>query len=127
MMSQPACITLTLPIPPSGNRAARTAGGQHYTPATVTAYRLMVWARLCEAYPAGSRPPLQPPYALTVTLYVATLTRLDIDNAIKTVADALCQAAGLTDGLITELHGYKRQDRRRGKARCVVELREASP
>lgn len=124
-----SALVLTLPIPPSGNRAARTGRGRHYTSPAVEAYRKEVWAEICRCYLV--RPDLQPPFSLTVTLYLATLTRVDGDNAVKTISDAICLPLGLDDGLIVEYHAYKRQltkrEARKKLARCEVELRSLAP
>jgi len=78
--------------PPSCNRIWRTANGRTYKPAKVQAW---MHASALEAKEAGVRPAIGD-VAVAVTLHPkltkkgkASLSRIDLDNALKATIDAL--------------------------------------
>jgi hypothetical protein len=50
--------------------------------------------------------------SLTITFYFVTALRRDLDGGLKIAQDALCEAIGVNDNLVTEIHLSKRVDRR---------------
>src|SRR5262249_45567952 len=49
--------------------------------------------------------------ALTITFYFASVLRRDLDGGLKIAQDALCEAIGVNDNLVIEIHLSKRVDR----------------
>jgi hypothetical protein len=49
--------------------------------------------------------------ALTITFYFASALRRDLDGGLKIAQDALCEALGVNDNLVIEIHLSKRVDR----------------
>jgi hypothetical protein len=49
--------------------------------------------------------------SLTITFYFVTALRRDLDGGLKIAQDALCEAIGVNDNLVTEIHLSKRVDR----------------
>lgn len=92
-------ILLDLPLPPSGNRSARTGKGRHYTPAPIKAYR---WAVAAERDRSVKTIPGE--FYVEITLFPPREGRFDLDNRVKTLMDAL-QAAGFfaNDGDCTRM------------------------
>jgi hypothetical protein len=61
---------------------------------------------------AGALAGLQRHYlALTIHFYFASALRRDLDGGLKIAQDALCEALGINDNLVAEIHLYKRVDR----------------
>jgi hypothetical protein len=70
---------------------------------------------------AGALAGLQRHYlALTIHFYFASALRRDLDSGLKIAQDALCEALGINDNLVAEIHLYKRVDRR--QPRIELEL-----
>ena len=49
--------------------------------------------------------------ALTITFYFRSALRRDLDGGLKIAQDALCEALGVNDNLVIEIHLSKRVDR----------------
>ena len=49
--------------------------------------------------------------ALTIMFYFASALRRDLDGGLKIAQDALCEALGVNDNLVIEIHLSKRVDR----------------
>src|SRR5262249_28076804 len=49
--------------------------------------------------------------ALTITFYFASVLRRDLDGGLKIAQDALCEALGVNDNVVIEIHLSKRVDR----------------
>ena len=49
--------------------------------------------------------------ALTITFYFMSALRRDLDGGLKIAQDALCEALGVNDNLVIEIHLSKRVDR----------------
>ncbi len=77
---------ITLPWPPSGNTAVRHAKGVHYLRPEVLAYRDSV-AALCARFK-----PVTGAYRLHVHLSPPDARARDMDNALKSLNDALVKA-----------------------------------
>lgn len=83
-------IRLTLPLPPSTNRAVRTGKGRHYTPARVHEFRAAVAAAIRAQLPAHKS--LTGPVHVAATVVMHT-RGLDLDNRdSKILWDALTRA-----------------------------------
>lgn len=86
---------LTLPWPPTGNSAVRHAQGVHYLRPEVIAYRDSV-AALC-----AKRAPVRGRYRLHVHMSPPDARARDIDNALKSLLDALVKAGYMQSDSMT--------------------------
>ena len=92
---------LVLPWPPTGNHAVKHANGAHYLTPEVARYRRHVAALCYGARMVTGR------YALHVHLSPPDARARDMDNAIKSIGDALVRAGWLPDdsmAYMRELH-----------------------
>lgn len=97
----PAAVMVIVPWPPTGNHAVRHAAGGHYLTREVVEYRREV-ARRCAMLPR-----MTGRYRLRVELSPPDRRRRDIDNALKSLFDALVPAGFLPDdsmAYMRELH-----------------------
>ena len=105
---------IVLPWPPTGNSAVRhTAAGGHYLRPEVRRYRAQV-ASICAGMPR-----IDTRYRLNVHFSPPDARRRDMDNALKSLLDALVRAGWLPDDSMTymrELHTTT-DDARNG---CVI-------
>lgn len=86
---------LTLPWPPTGNSAVRHAQGVHYLRPEVVTYRDSV-AALC-----AKRAPVRGRYRLHVHMSPPDARARDIDNALKSLLDALVKAGYMQSDSMT--------------------------
>lgn len=103
---------LTVPWPPSGNHAVKHANGAHYLRPEVIAYRDSV-ADLCAHHtPTAGR------YRLHVHLSPPDARTRDIDNALKSLFDALVKGGYLHSDSMTFMRELvvTVDDERRGRA-----------
>jgi len=114
----PERLTLSLPVPPSINhqyatvrdRRVLTASGRNYK-AAVAHHVLLALARtphrqaLLQALQAND-------LSLAIRFYFASPLRRDVDSGLKIAQDALCEALGVNDNRIIEIHLYKTHDAR---------------
>lgn len=80
-------ILLSLPLPPSGNRASRTGKGRHYTPQTVKDYQWTVAAARDRKVPT-----IEGEFTLDITIYPWRGGGVDLDNRLKVLLDSLQHA-----------------------------------
>ncbi len=123
-------LSITLPIPPSINRQYATVNGRRVLSATGRRYKGTVGQLLMAATPStGWHGFLQKAQehrlALTIHFFFPTLLRRDLDGGLKIAQDALCEAMGLNDNRIMEIHLYKTLDRDNPRLECSLAL--ASP
>jgi crossover junction endodeoxyribonuclease RusA len=120
----------TLPLPPSinqqyasvGNRRVLSKESRQYHRAVERAVRLLRFNgtlpdELVDALKAGY-------IGLFIDFYFETPLRRDLDGGLKITQDALCEALGVNDNRVVDVHLVKRIDPRR--PRIEVEL-EAIP
>ena len=98
---------ILLPYPPSANRYWRTFRGRHVRSADAVTYRGEVMSR-ASIYGLHL---LRGPVKVLATLHpkltrkgVASLVRIDLDNCVKVVLDALQGVAYDNDNQIEDLH-----------------------
>ena len=110
-------LTLVLPLPPSINHQYATVQGRRVLSRAGRDYKTLVaeavdaWRdRQCLAETALLA--LRRHYlSLTIHFYFATALRRDLDGGLKIAQDALCEALGINDNLVVEIHLHKRVDR----------------
>ena len=111
-------VALALPWPPTGNTAVRhTLAGGHYLRPEVRRYRQEV-ARRCLRVPR-----VVGPYRLEVAFSPPDARRRDMDNALKSLLDALTHAGYLPDDSMTYMRELRARvdDDRAGTVTILVE------
>ena len=121
---------MTLPIPPSINRQYATVNGRRVLSATGRRYKgtigqLLMTAASSSKWHAFLQAIQEHWLALTIHFHFPTLLRRDLDGGLKIAQDALCEAIGLNDNRIMEIHLYKTLDRDNPRLECTLSL--ASP
>jgi len=108
-------LRLVLPLPPSINHQYATVQGRRVLSRSGREFKAFV-AEQVESW-LDDRPHVdvalfQRHYlALTITFYFASVLRRDLDGGLKIAQDALCEALGVNDNLVIEIHLSKRVDR----------------
>lgn len=109
-------LTLSLPIPPSINHHYATVNGRRLLSSDGRSYKATV---AHQVFVALGRSPhkasllralRESDLTLTVRFYFASPLRRDVDSGLKIAQDALCEALGLNDNRVTEIHLYKARD-----------------
>ncbi|MDH3604853.1 MAG: RusA family crossover junction endodeoxyribonuclease [Candidatus Tectomicrobia bacterium] len=59
--------------------------------------------------------------SLTITFYFTSALRRDLDGGLKIAQDALCEALGVNDNLVVEIHLRKRIDRQSPRIDVVLQ------
>jgi len=108
----------TVPGEPVPKARPRAGKGKVYTPRRTLAYE----ARVRQAARAGCRVAYQGPVTLVVDFYLGTRRRVDVDNLLKSVADALNGVAYGDDTQVVCLVGTKRLDRQNPRAEVRLYL-----
>ena len=120
-------LLLVLPLPPSINHQYATVQGRRILSRSAREFKALV-AEVVEgwldAHPLCDAILFQRHYlALTITFYFASALRRDLDGGLKIAQDALCEALGVNDNHVIEIHLSKRVDRYRPHiAVCLTAL-----
>lgn len=108
---------MTLPVPPSINHQYATVNGRRVLSAAGRGYKASVAQQVLVAL---ARSPHREPLlrtlrasqlALSIHFYFASPLRRDVDGGLKIAQDALCEALGINDNRVLEIHLYKYRDR----------------
>lgn len=112
----PERLTLSLPVPPSINHQYATVNGRRLLSSAGRGYKSTVAHQVLMAL---ARSPHKEPLlrnlrgndlALSIHFYFASPLRRDVDGGLKIAQDALCEALGLNDNRVVEIHLYKSRD-----------------
>jgi len=112
----PQRLMLTLPVPPSINHQYATVSGRRLLSAAGRGYKSTVAQQVLIALARSSHREsllrtLRGAYlTLSIRFYFASPLRRDVDSGLKIAQDALCEALGLNDNRIVEIHLYKSRD-----------------
>jgi len=112
----PDSLSLTLPVPPSINHQYATVNGRRVLSASGRSYKAVVGQQvLLGLARAPHRQALlhtlrANDLSLSIRFYFASPLRRDVDSGLKIAQDALCEALGLNDNRVTEIHLYKTRD-----------------
>src|SRR5262249_38316980 len=117
-MGEPALageLRLVLPLPPSINHQYATVQGRRVLSRSGREFKALVAAEMeswLDEHPLFDVALFQRRYlALTITFYFGSVLRRDLDGGLKIAQDALCEALGVNDNLVIEIHLSKRVDR----------------
>ena len=112
----PDRLALTLPVPPSINHQYATVNGRRVLSAVGRGYKALVAQQTLVALARSSHRTelLQTlrigSLALTIYFHFTSPLRRDVDGGLKIAQDALCEALGLNDNRIVEIHLFKERD-----------------
>lgn len=112
-------ITLTLPMPPSINHYFARNGNRTYIPDSVKVYRSRVMGIVCDERPTKLKGRL----SLYVAIYPGSKRRMDLDNRIKGLQDALTLAGVWEDDEQIDVLTVVRGDVIKG-GQVKIEIRE---
>ena len=110
-------LALTLPMPPSVNHLYATVNGRRVLSRAGRDFKALVadeveaWQDREQLSNAAVEVFGRHYLSLTITFYFATALRRDLDGGLKIAQDALCEALGVNDNLVAEIHLSKRVDR----------------
>lgn len=108
-------LRLVLPVPPSINHQYATVQGRRVLARSGREFKAFVAEQVeswLDDHPHFDTALFQRHYlALTITFYFASVLRRDLDGGLKIAQDALCEALGVNDNLVIEIHLSKRVDR----------------
>lgn len=114
-------MNLTLPYPPTGNHAVKHGRNGHYATQDARRYRTEVAAI---ALRQGARRGIGGPLAVVAEIRPPDRRRRDLDNAWKTIADALTHAGvWVDDYLIGDLRLIRGEPVKGGSVSVFVEER----
>src|SRR5713226_6652127 len=108
-------LRLVLPLPPSINHQYATVQGRRVLSRSGREFKALVAAEMenwLDKHPLFDVALFQRHYlALTIMFYFVSALRRDLDGGLKIAQDALCEALGVNDNLVIEIHLSKRVDR----------------
>ena len=109
-------LALNLPIPPSINHQYATVNGRRLLSSAGRSYKSTVGHQVFVALGQSAhkdsllRTLRGSDLTLSIHFYFASPLRRDVDGGLKIAQDALCEALGLNDNRIVEIHLYKSRD-----------------
>jgi crossover junction endodeoxyribonuclease RusA len=112
----PDRLTITLPVPPSINHQYATVNARRVLSSVGRGYKALVGRLVLVALSQSPyREPLHrmlrdAPLSLAIRFHFQSPLRRDVDGGLKIAQDALCEALGVNDNRITEIHLYKQAD-----------------
>jgi crossover junction endodeoxyribonuclease RusA len=122
-------LVLVLPLPPSINHQYATVQGRRVLSRAGREYKALVAEAVAQWLDQQPRPEtimglFQGHYlSLRIMFYFATALRRDLDGGLKIAQDALCEALGVNDNLVVEIHLSKRVDRQQPRIElCLTAL-----
>jgi len=122
-----------LPLPPSINSQYATVNGRRVLSSTGRRYKTSIAQILLGALAqspnrASFLDAAQSHYlALSIHFYFPTLLRRDLDGGLKIAQDALCEALGINDNRIVEIHLFKALDRETPRLDCMLSTTSPAP
>jgi crossover junction endodeoxyribonuclease RusA len=119
-------LDLVLPLPPSINHQYATVNGRRLLSRDGRDFKALV-AEEVEAWQDRAALSNQTmaqfglyDLSLEIAFYFVTPRRRDLDGGLKIAQDALCEALGVNDNRIAEIHLYKRVDRERPRIEVLL-------
>jgi crossover junction endodeoxyribonuclease RusA len=122
ILVMPSGLVVDLPLPPTTNNAYANAPGR----GRVLTSEARAWkqgAVIIARSASKFGPAVTPPLALHLFVYFAD-NRRDLDGAIKLAQDAVCEALGINDRHVHEVHAIRAVDRARPRLVVVVRSME---
>jgi crossover junction endodeoxyribonuclease RusA len=118
-------VRFELPLPPSINSQYSTVQGRRVLSPEARRWKKLAQKELGGIFPPAFQEQARTGYlALFIDWFFETPLRRDLDGGLKITQDAICEALGVDDRRVVDIHLVKRIDPLR--PRIVVEL-EALP
>ncbi len=109
--------TFTVPGPPIPKGRPRVTRGNTYTPPTSEAYERKVG--MCARMAGLRKGPGE--FVVSLSFFMATSRRVDVDNLVKSQLDALNGIAWEDDSQVREIHASRMLDRENPRAVVMIE------
>lgn len=115
-VSRPAGIALVLPLPPGINNQYATVNGRRVLSAEARRFKQWVAEHMSRLRFSGDLSDavlaaLRGGYlSLFIDFYFATPMKRDLDGGLKITQDAICEALGINDNRVVDIHLVKRID-----------------
>ncbi len=113
---KPALLSLTLPLPPGINEQYATVDGHRVSTLVARRFKRQVHDIVYSLIRQGMLPNelheqfRQSYLALFLDFYFTTPLKRDLDGGLKITQDALCEALGLNDNRVVNIHLMKHID-----------------
>jgi crossover junction endodeoxyribonuclease RusA len=126
-VTTPNELSLILPVPPSINHQYATVNGRRLLSAVGRGYKSFISRRILVCLAQSTHRAIlltalrESNLALSIRFYFSSALRRDLDGGLKIAQDAICEALGLNDNRIAEIHLFKHLDK--SQARIEVTLR----
>ena len=124
----PLVLFVVLPLPPSINHQYATVNGRRVLASkgrqykTAVANHLQAIIRLSPHRPEFFEGLETHALSLSLRFHFKSSLRRDLDGGLKIAQDAICQAIGLNDNRISEIHLHKDLDADRPRMECTLAL-----
>ena len=124
-------VSLTLPLPPSINNQYATAGRRRVLSKDARAFKkdvrkLIEAARLKGTISvADEKAIMESLLGIYLTFHFETPFRRDLDGGLKIALDAVCEALGVDDRMVVDLHLTKQIDPRSPRLELELEVIES--
>ncbi|GJL61760.1 MAG: hypothetical protein NPIRA04_04140 [Nitrospirales bacterium] len=118
-------LAISLPLPPSINHQYATVRGRRVLSKTGRDYKATISTHImlhCQKTQIVSRYPKFHPIVVTLHFYFRTLLKRDLDGGLKIIQDGICEALGINDNRVTEIHLYKHVDRENPRVDCELSI-----
>ncbi len=116
-------LVISLPLPPSINHQYATIRGRRVLSKTSRDYKVMISTHIM-LHIRNTLPIPDDRQNLTIVLtlhfYFTTLLKRDLDGGLKILQDGMCEALGINDNRVTEIHLYKHVDRHHPRVDCEL-------
>lgn len=124
---RPVGISLVLPLPPGINNQYATVNGRRVLSAEARRFKVGVGEHISRMRFSGEisdgvLAALRGGYlSLFIDFYFATPMKRDLDGGLKITQDAICEALGINDNRVVDIHLVKRIDPRNPRIEVQVE------
>lgn len=124
---RPVGISLALPLPPGINNQYATVNGRRVLSAEARRFKVGVGEHISRMRFSGEisdvvLAALRGGYlSLFIDFYFATPMKRDLDGGLKITQDAICEALGINDNRVVDIHLVKRIDPRNPRIEVQVE------
>jgi crossover junction endodeoxyribonuclease RusA len=125
--NRPVGISLVLPLPPGINNQYATVNGRRVLSAEARRFKVGVGEHISRMRFSGEisdavLAALRGGYlSLFIDFYFATPMKRDLDGGLKIAQDAICEALGINDNRVVDIHLVKRIDPRNPRIEVQVE------
>lgn len=125
--SEPPVLGIILPLPPGVNNLYATVNGRRVLSSEAKRFKSIVREQITDMCLSGILPSstvdaMQNGYlSLFIDFYFATPMKRDLDGGLKITQDALCEALGINDNRVVDIHLVKRIDPRNPRIEVQLE------